>query len=283
MKIVSELKEIKELCKSLKKQEKTIALVPTMGFLHAGHISLIKKAREKADIVIVSRFVNPTQFAPNEDLDAYPNDRERDHKATSEAGTDILFEPLATAMYNENHGTWVEVPELGKLLCGQTRPIHFRGVCTVVTKLFNLIQPDFAVFGAKDYQQLTIIRRMVRDLNIDVEIIAGDIIREDDGLAMSSRNAYLTKEERSLAPFIRKGLLLLAEKAKNGEHNANSLYTIFSQFIQEHIPQARIDYVKMVDKDELLELENLKDSAVIAVAVYLGKARLIDNILIESK
>ena len=283
MKIVSELKEIKELCKSLKKQGKTIALVPTMGFLHAGHISLINKAREKADIVIVSRFVNPTQFAPNEDLDAYPNDRERDHKATSEAGTDILFEPLATAMYNENHGTWVEVPELGKLLCGQTRPIHFRGVCTVVTKLFNLIQPDFAVFGAKDYQQLTIIRRMVRDLNIDVEIIAGDIIREDDGLAMSSRNAYLTKEERSLAPFIRKGLLLLAEKAKNGEHNANSLYAIFSQFIQEHIPQARIDYVKMVDKDELLELENLKDSAVIAVAVYLGKARLIDNILIESK
>lgn len=283
MKIVSELKEIKELCKSLKKQEKTIALVPTMGFLHAGHISLIKKAREKADIVIVSRFVNPTQFAPNEDLDAYPNNRERDHKATSEAGTDILFEPLATAMYNENHGTWVEVPELGKLLCGQTRPIHFRGVCTVVTKLFNLIQPDFAVFGAKDYQQLTIIRRMVRDLNMDVEIIAGDIIREDDGLAMSSRNAYLTNEERSLAPFIRKGLLLLAEKAKNGEHNANSLYAIFSHFIQEHIPQARIDYVKMVDKDELLELENLKDSAVIAVAVYLGKARLIDNILIESK
>ncbi len=283
MKIVSELKEIKELCKSLKKQEKTIALVPTMGFLHAGHISLIKKAREKANIVIVSRFVNPTQFAPNEDLDAYPNDRERDHKATSEAGTDILFEPLATAMYNENHGAWVEVPELGKLLCGQTRPIHFRGVCTVVTKLFNLIQPDFAVFGKKDFQQLAIIRRMVRDLNMNVEIIAGDIIREDDGLAMSSRNAYLTKEERSLAPFIRKGLLLLAEKAKNGEHNANSLYVIFSQFIQEHIPQARIDYVKMIDKDELTELENLKDCAVVAVAVYLGKARLIDNILIESK
>ncbi len=283
MKIVSDLGEMRAICKEYKKQGKTIALVPTMGFLHRGHISLIEKARSVADIVIVSRFVNPTQFAPNEDLDAYPNDRERDHKATSEARTDILFEPVTTAMYHENHGTWVEVPELAKGLCGQTRPIHFRGVCTIVTKLFNLITPNYAVFGAKDYQQLTIIRRMVRDLNMDVEIIAGEIIREDDGLAMSSRNAYLTKEERSLAPFIRKGLLLLAEKAKNGEQEAKSFYDIFTQFIQEHIPQARIDYVKMIDKDELYELEKLKDCAVIAVAVYLGKARLIDNILIESK
>ncbi len=283
MKTISEVGEIREFCKELKKQGKTIALVPTMGFLHKGHISLIKKAKTLADIVIVSRFVNPTQFAPNEDLDAYPNDRERDFQATSEAGVDILFEPVKEAMYFENHGTWVEVPELAKGLCGQTRPIHFRGVCTIVTKLFNLIMPDYAVFGEKDYQQLTIIRRMVRDLNMNVEIVAGEIIREEDGLAMSSRNAYLTKEERSLAPFIRKGLLLLAEKAKNGEHCAKNLYAVFAHFIQEHIPSARIDYVTMVDKDELVELETLKDSAVVAVAVYLGKARLLDNILIESK
>lgn len=281
MEIITTLEAVKARCKELKKQGKTIALVPTMGYLHEGHLSLIKKARELADIVVVSRFVNPTQFAPNEDLDAYPNDPNHDHNVTEQAGTDILFEPLASAMYAEDHGTWVEVPELAKVLCGVTRPIHFRGVCTVVTKLFNLIHPDYACFGEKDYQQLTIIRRMVRDLNVDVEIVGCPLVREEDGLAMSSRNAYLTKEERALVPHIRKGLLLLAEKAKQGEYNAKNLHDFFAHYIKENIPMARIDYCNMVDKDSLESLETLKDKAVIAVAVYVGKARLLDNILIS--
>lgn len=281
MEIISTTEAIKNRCKELKKQGKTIAFVPTMGFLHAGHLSLIAKARELADIVVVSRFVNPTQFAPTEDLDAYPNDPNHDHSVTEKAGTDILFEPPASAMYHADHATWVEVPELAKGLCGVTRPTHFRGVCTVVTKLFNLIQPDYACFGEKDYQQLTIIRRMVRDLNMPVEIVGCPLVREEDGLAMSSRNAYLTKEERALAPHIRKGLLLLQEKAKQGEYSAENLYSVFSRYIQENIPTARIDYVSMVDKDSLEPVTLLKDSAVVAVAVYLGKARLLDNILIS--
>lgn len=281
MEIITTLEAVKARCKELKKQGKTIALVPTMGFLHEGHLSLIKKARELADIVVVSRFVNPTQFAPSEDLDAYPNDPNHDHNVTEAAGTDILFEPLATAMYYDDHATWVEVPSLAKGLCGVTRPTHFRGVCTVVTKLFNLVHPDFACFGEKDYQQLTIIRRMVRDLNVDVEVVGCPLIREEDGLAMSSRNAYLTKEERALAPHIRKGLLLLQKKAKQGEYSAKNLQDFFAEYIRENIPTARIDYCNMVDKDSLEELDTLKDSAVVAVAVYLGKARLLDNILIE--
>lgn len=280
MEIIATLNEIKARCRELKKQGKTIALVPTMGYLHAGHISLITKAKELADIVVVSRFVNPTQFAPNEDLDAYPNDPDRDHAATEKAGTDILFEPPANAMYHPDHATWVEVPELAKGLCGVTRPTHFRGVCTVVTKLFNLIQPDFACFGEKDYQQLTIIRRMVRDLNMPVEIVGCPLVRESDGLAMSSRNAYLTEEERALAPHIRKGLLLLKEKAEQGEHSAKNLHAFFAGYIKKNIPMARIDYCSMVDKDNLENVETLKGSAVVAVAVYLGKARLLDNISI---
>lgn len=280
MEIIAALNEITARCKELKKQGKTIALVPTMGYLHAGHISLITKARELADIVVVSRFVNPTQFAPNEDLDAYPNDPNRDRAATEKAGTDILFEPPASAMYHTDHATWVEVPELAKGLCGITRPTHFRGVCTVVTKLFNLIQPDFACFGEKDYQQLTIIRRMVRDLNMPVEIVGCPLVRESDGLAMSSRNAYLTEEERALAPHIRKGLLLLKEKAELGEHSAKNLHAFFADYIKENIPMARIDYCCVVDKDNLENIETLKGSAVAAVAVYLGKARLLDNISI---
>ena len=280
MEIITTPEAVKKRCKELKKQGKTIALVPTMGYLHAGHLSLIKKARELADIVVVSRFVNPTQFAPNEDLDAYPNDPNHDRTVTEKAGTDILFEPPAGAMYHKDHATWVEVPSLAQGLCGVTRPTHFRGVCTVGTKLFNLIHPDFACFGEKDYQQLTIIRRMVRDLNVDVEIIGCPLIREEDGLAMSSRNAYLTKEERALVPHIRKGLLALQEKAKQGEYSAKNLQDFFARYIKENIPMARIDYCNMVDKDSLEPLETLKDKAVVAAAVYVGKARLLDNILI---
>ncbi len=280
MQILTKITEIQAACKQLRIENKSIALVPTMGFLHEGHLSLIRLAKKEADIVVVTRFVNPAQFAPGEDLDAYPNDAEHDYKVTKEAGADLLFEPLSSSMYGENHATWVEVPEMAKFLCGKTRPTHFRGVCTVVTKLFNIIAPDVAVFGEKDWQQITLIRRMVQDLNIPVRIVGGALIREDDGLAMSSRNAYLTKEERSLAPHIRKALLLLDEKVKAGEKSASVLTDIFQKYIAKNIPMASIDYMSVVHPDSLESVENIEDKTLIAVAVNVGKARLLDNILL---
>lgn len=258
-----------------------IALVPTMGFLHEGHLSLIRLAKKEADIVVVSRFVNPTQFAPNEDLDAYPNDPEHDYAVTKAAGADYLFEPEASAMYHKNHLTWVEVPSMATHLCGKTRPTHFRGVCTVLTKLFNLIQPNVAVFGEKDWQQLTIIRQMVRDLNIPVQIVSGPLIREEDGLAMSSRNAYLTKEERALAPHIQKGLLHLAEKVKLGETNVKTIEAMFIEYIAKNIPMATVDYINIFQENTMELLETMEENARVAVAVYVGKARLLDNITLN--
>ena len=281
MQILTKITDIQITCRKLRMEKKTIALVPTMGFLHEGHLSLIRLAKKEADIVIVSRFVNPSQFAPGEDLDAYPTDIEHDHKVTMEAGADLLFEPLASSMYGENHETWVDVPKMAKFLCGKTRPTHFRGVCTIVTKLFNIMSPDVAVFGEKDWQQLTIIRRMVEDLNMPVRIIGGALIREADGLAMSSRNAYLTKEERALAPHIRKALLLLEKNVLDGETKSSTLTNIFEQYIAQNIPMAKIDYMTVVNPDSLESVEHIKDKTIIAVAVYIGKARLLDNILLH--
>lgn len=281
MQILTKIVDIQNACRNIRMEKKTIALVPTMGFLHEGHLSLIRLAKKEADIVIVSRFVNPSQFAPGEDLNAYPTDAEHDYKVTKKAGTDLLFEPLASSMYGENHATWVDVPEMSKLLCGKTRPTHFRGVCTIVTKLFNIMSPDVAVFGEKDWQQLTVIRRMVQDLNMPVRIIGGALIREDDGLAMSSRNAYLTKEERALAPNIRKGLLLLEKNVIMGETKASALTEIFERYITENMPMAKIDYMTVVNPDSLESVEIIDDKTIVAVAVYVGKARLLDNILLQ--
>jgi len=283
MQILTKIIDIQAGCKKLRMEKKTIALVPTMGFLHEGHLSLIRLAKKEADIVIVSRFVNPSQFAQGEDLDAYPSDAEHDYKVTKEAGTDLLFEPLASSMYDEKHATWVDVPEMSKLLCGKTRPTHFRGVCTVLAKLFNIILPDVAVFGEKDWQQLTIIRKMVQDLNMPVRIIGGALIREDDGLAMSSRNAYLSKEERALAPNIRKALLLLEKNVMMGETKASVLTEIFEHYITENIPMAKIDYMTVVNPDSLESVEIIEDKTIVAVAVNVGKARLLDNILLQPK
>lgn len=281
MQIVSTIEEMQAISKVFHISGTGIALVPTMGYLHEGHLSLIRLAKREADIVIVSRFVNPTQFAPNEDLDAYPNDAKHDYAVTQEAGADYIFEPLVSDMYHANHLTWVEVPNLAHHLCGQTRPTHFRGVCTVLTKLFNIIQPDVAVFGEKDWQQLTIIRQMVRDLNIPVRIVAGALIREEDGLAMSSRNAYLTKEERALVPHIQKSLLLMQENVLQGELESQVLTQNFREYIAENIPMARVDYVEIFAQNTIEKLEKVVEGARVATAVYVGKARLLDNILLK--
>lgn len=280
MEILTTIESVRERCQELRRQGKTIALVPTMGYLHDGHISLIHIAKKEADFVIVSRFVNPTQFAPNEDLDAYPNDPDHDHKVTAQAGTDLLFEPLASSMYGENYAIYVDAPSLAKGLCGITRPTHFRGVCTVLTKLFNIFQPDVAVFGEKDWQQITIVRRLVEDLNMQVRIVGGPIVREADGLAMSSRNAYLTKEERAKAPEIRKAMLKIQALVQNGERNPEAVTNAFRQHIAENMPLAKVDYASVVNPKTLVELEEIKDKALIAVAVYVGKARLLDNIML---
>jgi len=258
----------------------TTALVPSMGFFHAGHLSLMRWAREHADRVYVSLFVNPTQFGPSEDLDAYPSDLARDSALAAEAGVDALFTPARDAVYAADHATWVEVPELGANLCGVTRPIHFRGVATIVTILLNLAQPTYAVFGQKDWQQLAIIRRMVRDLFVPTTIVGRPIVREDDGLAMSSRNVYLGAAERAQAPALQKGLAHIAALAEAGERDAAALKKALADFYAEHCPAGEVDYIELVDPDDIRTVDKLSGPTLAAVAVRLGKARLIDNKLL---
>ncbi|BBD09619.1 pantoate--beta-alanine ligase [Desulfovibrio ferrophilus] len=258
----------------------TTALVPTMGFFHEGHLSLMRWAREHADRVYVSLFVNPTQFGPSEDLDAYPADLERDARLAEEAGVDLLFTPTREDVYAPDHATWVEIPELGKHLCGASRPVHFRGVATIVTILLNLAQPTLAVFGQKDWQQLAIIRRMVRDLHIPTTIMGSPIVREADGLAMSSRNVYLTAAERALAPGLQRGLQHIATLAESGEHDAEALKQALQAFYAKHVPGGDIDYLELVDPENIQPVQTLTGPTLAAVAVRLGKARLIDNLLL---
>ncbi len=272
---------LRQQCRQWASQGLTIALVPTMGFLHAGHLSLMEHARTRADRLIVSIFVNPTQFGPNEDLDRYPRDLPRDLALAQGVGVDAVFAPEPGAMYQPDHATWVEVPELAKGLCGASRPVHFRGVCTVVLKLLNLVRPDVAVFGEKDWQQLAILRRMARDLDLDVKIEGRPIHREEDGLALSSRNVYLTRDERAQAPAIRQGLLLVRERLLAGERDASALGLIFRAHLADKLPGARIDYASFVHPEALSPVDRLEGAALFAVAVFLGKVRLIDNILLE--
>ena len=281
MKIITDPTELQRECLAWRKQGHSIGLVPTMGYLHHGHTSLMDRARPECDRLVVSVFVNPAQFGENEDLDSYPRDFESDRAKAEAHGVDLIFAPEPGAMYEDNHATWVEVPRLGENLCGATRPIHFRGVCTVVTKLFMLTQAEVAVFGEKDWQQFAILRRMVRDLNMPVKLIGHPIVREEDGLALSSRNAYLTDEERAAAPNIRKGLLKLADKAKNGERDCAALKRFLADEYAVALPMGQVDYIEIVDPDEISPLETIARSALAAVAVRMGKARLIDNILIE--
>lgn len=274
MQVTKTVEETRKQIKQWKKEGKTIGLVPTMGFLHEGHASLIRKCREQNDIVVVSDFVNPTQFGPNEDLEAYPRDFERDSKLCESLGADLIFARSPEDMYHDPHA-FVSIDTLSETLCGKTRPIHFKGVCTVVTKLFHIVAPDRAYFGEKDAQQLAIIRKMVKDLNFDIEIVGCPIVREEDGLAKSSRNTYLNDKERQAA-------LCLSRAVKTGKEviytgaDAKEVLNPMKAIIEAE-PLARIDYVMMVDALTMQPIEKADRDVLVAMAVYIGKTRLIDN------
>ena len=274
MQVTKTVEETRKQIKQWKKEGKTIGLVPTMGFLHEGHASLIRKCREQNAIVVVSDFVNPTQFGPNEDLEAYPRDFERDSKLCESLGADLIFAPSPEDMYHDPHA-FVSIDTLSETLCGKTRPIHFKGVCTVVTKLFHIVAPDRAYFGEKDAQQLAIIRKMVKDLNFDIEIVGCPIVREEDGLAKSSRNTYLNDKERQAA-------LCLSRAVKTGKEviytgaDAKEVLNPMKAIIEAE-PLARIDYVMMVDALTMQPIEKADRDVLVAMAVYIGKTRLIDN------
>ena len=256
-----------------------IGFVPTMGFLHEGHLSLVKRARNELASVIVSIFVNPTQFAPTDDLEAYPRDLERDVALLQEAGANLLWMPTPEIMYPPNFQTWVEVEEITKPLEGEKRPGHFRGVTTVVTKLFNAVQPQKAYFGQKDAQQAAVIRQMVRDLNMPVEIVTSPIIRERDGLAMSSRNTYLNPEERQAALALSKSLAAAKSAYEKGKRDAKTLRVIMEKIINAE-PLARLEYVSCADYDSLAEVDVLAGKTLLSMAVYFRKTRLIDNLVL---
>lgn len=279
MQVTKTVEETRKQIKAWKKEGKTVGLVPTMGFLHEGHASLIRKCREQNDIVVVSDFVNPTQFGPTEDLEAYPRDFERDSKLCESLGADLIFCPEPSEMYHDPHA-FVSIDTLSETLCGKTRPIHFKGVCTVVTKLFHIVAPDRAYFGQKDAQQLAIIRKMVRDLNFDIEIVGCPIIREEDGLAKSSRNTYLNAEERQAALCLSRALNKGKAAIEAGETDAAKVRAIITEEIERE-PLSKIDYVEIVDWNNLKPVDSTEGSILTAIAVYIGTTRLIDNFIIE--
>ena len=279
MKIVGTVKEVREQVKEWKKQGLSVGFVPTMGYLHEGHKSLMDAARKGNDKVVVSIFVNPMQFGPTEDLATYPRDLDHDAALCESAGVDLIFHPEAEEMYEKEFCSFVDMTGLTEGLCGKTRPIHFRGVCTVVNKLFNIVTPDHAYFGQKDGQQLAVIKRMVRDLNMDIEIVGCPIVREEDGLAKSSRNTYLSHEERKAALILSKTVALGKELAKT-EKDANKVVEAMKKNIETE-PLAKIDYVEAVDALSMAPVEKLEGTCMLAMAVYIGKTRLIDNTLIN--
>ncbi len=282
---MSLIKEISVLRSEIKKRNDgkdiKVGFVPTMGYLHSGHISLIEAAKKENDLVVVSIFVNPTQFAVGEDLESYPKDIEKDYKASIEAGADIVFNPEASEMYGSDDSTFVIVEgDITKQLCGKSRPTHFKGVTTVVAKLFNIVNPTNAYFGQKDAQQVAVIEKMVRDLNFDVNIVTCELVREEDGLALSSRNFYLTDEQRTEALILSKSLLKVKEMFLNGERNVERL----KDFLESNIKTSdisEIDYVEILDAKTLIEISDINEKALVALAVKFGKTRLIDNIYLE--
>ena len=275
MQVTTTVEETRKLVKNWKKEGKTIGLVPTMGFLHEGHASLIRRCHEENDIVVVSDFVNPTQFGPTEDLEAYPRDFKRDSELCESLGADLIFHPEPEEMYHDGFSSFVDMTVLTEELCGLSRPVHFRGVCTVVSKLFNIVQPDRAYFGQKDAQQLAIIRKMVLDLNFDIQIVGCPIVREEDGLAKSSRNTYLSCEERKAALCLSKAVKKGQELIRNGI-TASEVLEPMCEIINSE-PLARIDYVMMVDALTMQPIEKADRDVLVAMAVYIGKTRLIDN------
>ncbi|MGL5822302.1 MAG: pantoate--beta-alanine ligase [Sarcina sp.] len=274
--VVDKIKEVREVTKEWTINKESIGYVPTMGFLHEGHKSLIDKARLENDKVVVSIFVNPTQFGEGEDLDAYPRDLERDLELCKNAGVDMVFVPQPSEMYFKDATTKISMETLSEELCGKSRPVHFGGVCTVVTKLFNIVNPTRAYFGEKDAQQLAIIKRMVRDLNFDVEVIGCPIVRESDGLAKSSRNTYLSKEEREAAIVLHKSLEIAKSIIENGERNASVIIENIERVINAE-KLAKIDYIEVVDSKSIQKVEVVEEDILVAIAIYIGKTRLIDN------
>lgn len=280
MKIVKTVAEVREQVKTWRAEGLTVGLVPTMGYLHEGHASLIDASVRDNDRTVVSDFVNPMQFGPTEDLETYPRDLEHDAALVEAHGGDLIFNPEPAEMYHDGFSSFVDMTVLTQELCGLSRPVHFRGVCTVVSKLFNIVTPDRAYFGKKDAQQLAVIRHMVDDLNMPLEIIGCPIIREEDGLAKSSRNTYLSAEERQAALILSKSIKLGMELVKNGETDAAKITGEMTKLIESE-PLARIDYVKMVDAATMQQIPALDRPALCAIAVYIGKTRLIDNFFTE--
>lgn len=278
--IVKTIEEVRAQVKAWRAEGLTVGLVPTMGYLHEGHQSLIARSVAENDCTVVSDFVNPIQFGPTEDLATYPRDLERDAALCESTGANLIFNPEPEEMYAPDFCTYVDMDHLTKGLCGKTRPIHFRGVCTVVSKLFHIVQPDRAYFGQKDAQQLAVIRRMVRDLNMPLTIVGCPIIREEDGLAKSSRNTYLSAEERKAALCLSRGLNKGKAAVEAGETDAEKVKAIIAAEIEAE-PLSRIDYVEIVDWNNLEPVSSTEGSILAAVAVYIGKTRLIDNFIIE--
>lgn len=280
MEVIKEIENMQKIAHQWHKKDLIIGFVPTMGYLHEGHLSLVRLAREKANKVVVSIFVNPLQFGPSEDYHVYPRDPKRDLDLLEKEKVDVVFMPDAEKMYPQNFQTFVEVSNLTKGLCGTYRPNHFRGVTTVVLKLFNIIKPHFAVFGEKDYQQLKVIQQMVRDLNLEVDIISHPIVRERDGLAMSSRNIYLTEEERRSALSLYQALKLAERLIIGGERDVSKIKKLIQDYI-EKFPYTKVQYVEIVDPETLEGVKEIKNNILIALAVYVGKTRLIDNKLVK--
>ena len=282
MQIIRDPSEASALCRGWRFSGTSTVLVPTMGFFHAGHQSLMACGRSLGERLVVSLFVNPAQFGPGEDLGSYPRDFERDADIARQAGVDVLFAPEASAMYAADHATWVDVPNLGAVLCGASRQGHFRGVCTIVSKLFMLLLPSVAVFGEKDWQQLALIRRMSRDLNFPVRVLGQPTVRESDGLALSSRNAYLSATERMAAPNFYKGLQQAAAALARGQRDTAELASLVRAFWAEHLPQGKEEYLSFVHPDTLAPIRHSTGPCLVAAAMRLGRARLIDNLTLHA-
>ena len=281
VKVVKTVEEVRKYVKEWRKNGETIGLVPTMGFLHAGHQSLIKRSVEDNDRTVVSVFVNPIQFGPNEDLEAYPRDLERDSQLCDETGADLIFNPEPSEMYKDGFVSFVDMNGLTNHLCGLSRPVHFRGVCTVCSKLFNIVGPDRAYFGQKDAQQLAVIKRMVKDLNMPLEIVGCPIVREEDGLAMSSRNTYMNEEERKAALILSKSIKLGKELVDNGERSAAVVREKMTALLESE-PMADVEYVEVVDNLTMESIDDIKGEILVAIAVRINnKVRLIDNFITE--
>ncbi|MCK4727940.1 MAG: pantoate--beta-alanine ligase [Desulfobacterales bacterium] len=280
MRIITAIDDMQQEATRLLQTGKTIALVPTMGYLHEGHLALMREGRKHGDVLIISIFVNPTQFGPSEDFQTYPRDPDRDASLAESVGVDVVFTPEADAMYDKAYQTYVDLEMLPRYLCGLSRPGHFRGVGTVVTKLFNIVRPHVAIFGEKDYQQLVIIQRMVRDLNFDIRIIGVPIVREPDGLAMSSRNTYLSEDERRSALSLLQSLQQAQRSVAQGTRDAGQLAVAASELIRSY-PYTKIDYVAVCDPETLENVSQVEGPTLMALAVWIGKTRLIDNMILK--